>query len=347
MMEIRAPGVIKLFGEHAVVYGRNSMALAVSRYAKCSSEERAGGLRIALPDMGNKSVELHAEDLRNVGAIYGARKSMAEYVAGSCIDLDFLPFATIASKLFTGCGVDVLNRDVTVSSEIPVKSGMSSSASCFTAFTCLLLKGTGTSLPHERIIDVARDGERVSHANENAGSIDVSTAFYGGYVTFNSALGARKEKIGTPLDLVLVNTGPKLSTAVTVGRVADMYESDRENTERILGEIDDCTLSGHAALSRGDLGEVGRHMFRNHELLRKLGVSNDNLDKVVELSKANGAFGAKLSGGGGGGMAVVLSKPEGKSGLMSAFKASGFDAFEAEPSMSGAASYLGEDGKGI
>jgi mevalonate kinase len=343
-MEVRAPGVIKLFGEHAVVYGRNSMALAVSKYAKCSSEEASGGLGIALPDLGDKSIRLRDSDLRDINAYYKARKSMAEYVAGSAIGLDFLPFATIAARLFAECGVDVLNRNVKVSSEIPIKSGMSSSASCFTAFTCLLAKGAGLS--SEKVIDIARDGERVAHVNEGAGSIDVSTAFYGGYVTYNSALGARKEKIGTPLNLVLVNTGPKLGTAVTVGRVASLYNSDREGTERMLDEIDDCTLSGHAALEKGDLGEAGRHMFRNHELLKRLGVSNDNLDKVVELSRTNGAFGAKLSGGGGGGMAVVLAGPESKGKLIRIFNENKFDAFEAEPSMAGAASYL-DDGRGI
>lgn len=134
-----------------------------------------------------------------------------------------------------------------------------------------------------------------------------------------------------------------MGTAITVGRVASLYNSDREGTERMLDEIDDCTLSGHSALERGDLGEAGRHMFRNHELLKKLGVSNDNLDRVVELARANGALGAKLSGGGGGGVAVVLAKTDGKSELMSAFKASGFEAFEAEPSMAGAASYIDEN----
>lgn len=344
-MEIRAPGVIKLFGEHAVVYGRNSMALAVSKYARCSSEEASGGLGIALPDLGDKSIELRADDLGDISVAYRAKKNMAEYVAGSCINLDFLPFATIAARLFAECGIDVLHKGIRVKSEIPVKSGMSSSASCFTAFTCLLAKGSG--LPGAKVIDIARDGERVAHVNENAGSIDVSTAFYGGYVTYNSALGARKEKIGTPLHLILVNTGPKLSTAVTVGRVASLYKSDKESTERMLDEIDDCTLSGHAALEKGDLGEAGRHMFRNHELLRRLGVSNGNLDRVVELSRANGAFGAKLSGGGGGGMAVVLGKAENKEALMSAFKAEGFEAFEASPSLEGASANLGDEAAGI
>jgi mevalonate kinase len=336
-MEVKAPGVIKLFGEHAVVYGRNSMAVAVSRYARCSSERAASDrLEITLRDMGGKSMSLSADDLLRINARYRARKSISEYIAGSGIDLDFLPFATIAARLFAERSVDLLHRSVLVSSEIPVGSGMSSSASCFTAFTCLLLKDGGTRLPDAEAIDIARDGERISHANEGAGSIDVSTAFYGGYVTFNKERGARKEEIDVLIELMLVNTGPKLSTAVTVGRVADLYRSDRGKAERMLDEIDDCTLSGYAALRSGDLALVGKHMFRNHELLRQLGVSNDNLDKVVELSRANGALGAKLSGGGGGGMAVVLGKAESKGKLMKIFGKSGFDAFEATPSMSGA-----------
>ena len=40
-MQARAPGVIKLLGEHAVVYGKLSLASAISIYANANAVEHA------------------------------------------------------------------------------------------------------------------------------------------------------------------------------------------------------------------------------------------------------------------------------------------------------------------
>ncbi len=51
-MDIKAPGVIKLLGEHAVVYGKLSVAVAVSLYARASvADSKSGSITILLPDI--------------------------------------------------------------------------------------------------------------------------------------------------------------------------------------------------------------------------------------------------------------------------------------------------------
>ena len=74
-------------------------------------------------------------------------------------------------------------------------------------------------------------------------------------------------------------------------------------------------------------------MYRNQELLRDLGVSNDGLESVVMQSKEFGAYGAKLSGGGGGGIAIVLSN--GSSELSSTFSSHGLTVYEVNISDTG------------
>ena len=76
--------------------------------------------------------------------------------------------------------------------------------------------------------------------------------------------------------------------------------------ESILNKINECSIKGLDALYKNNLKTVGLLMYENHELLKLLGVSSEKLDKVVELSKKNNVHGAKLSGGGGGGIAVAL-----------------------------------------
>ncbi len=48
-------------------------------------------------------------------------------------------------------------------------------------------------------------------------------------------------------------------------------------------------------------------MNENHRLLQEIEVSCKELDHLVSLARENGAFGAKLTGGGGGGCMVALT----------------------------------------
>ena len=51
-------------------------------------------------------------------------------------------------------------------------------------------------------------------------------------------------------------------------------------------------------------------MKKNQELLREIGVSDSVNEVVVEKLIESGALGAKLTGGGGGGTNIGLSKTE-------------------------------------
>jgi len=48
-------------------------------------------------------------------------------------------------------------------------------------------------------------------------------------------------------------------------------------------------------------------MNENHGLLQEIEVSCKELDQLVDLARRQGAFGAKLTGGGGGGCMFALT----------------------------------------
>jgi len=56
-----------------------------------------------------------------------------------------------------------------------------------------------------------------------------------------------------------------------------------------------------------DLKKVGRLMNENHGLLQEIEVSCKELDYLINLALDHGAFGAKLTGGGGGGCMLALT----------------------------------------
>ncbi len=338
-MEARAPAVVKLLGEHAVVYGKMSLAVAISLHAVTKVSDTEGKtLVIELRDFG-KEFEFSEGEIRNIYRAYKGRKDMNSYIDEQHAEYaDVLPYLTIASRLLSEYGVKATGSKVTISSGIPIQKGLASSAACSTAFTVALLGHSGIRPGDAEIIELARDGDRIIHRNEDAGKIDVSTSFYGGFVSFSTETGARKEKMGSDITLLLADTGPKKSTAQTVGHVAELYKTERENTERLLDGIDMCSKEGIAALRGNDLKEFGRCMFRDHELLRKLGVSSDGLDKVVGYAKEAGAYGAKLSGGGGGLAIAIDNHSHSLEGML---LSKGFSVTKAAVSRDGASNYLG------
>jgi mevalonate kinase len=137
--------------------------------------------------------------------------------------------------------------------------------------------------------------------------------------------------------VVVFDTGPKPSTSEMVKKVRKLYESDKESTEEILKEIDDCVLKCIYALNSGNIKELGAQMSRNHQLLKKLGVSSEGLDKAVSVSLASGAYGAKLCGGGGGGVGVALVGNDADTqNVIDALKSSGFEAYSVGITLKGA-----------
>ena len=61
------------------------------------------------------------------------------------------------------------------------------------------------------------------------------------------------------------------------------------------------------ALLADDLVTVGNLMTKNHELLREVGVSSPELEHLVKIALNYGAYGAKLTGAGGGGCMIALT----------------------------------------
>ncbi|MEM0149325.1 MAG: mevalonate kinase [Candidatus Micrarchaeaceae archaeon] len=338
-MIVKAPAVAKLYGEHAVVYGKLSVAVALSMYSTAEvNNAQSDSLEVALPQMGIKA-SFSRDELKGLFYDYAFRGSIERFIdAHKNISEYVMPFAVIASRLMHGYGINVIGKRVVIQSEIPIKNGFASSAACSTSFTVALLKHEGVALPEGEIIEIARDGDRVLHKSEGAGRIDVSTSLLGGYVSYSNAKGVVKEPIHTDMEMLFIYTGPKKSTAETVGHVRDIYNSNRAYAESLFLEIEGCAAEGLEALKNGDIEKAGMLMYKNHELLAELGVSSGGLDSVVGIAKELGMYGAKLSGGGGGGMAVAIGKN--LDGAKKAIEGKGFSASRYGIAHEGAISYI-------
>ncbi|MGC8679802.1 MAG: mevalonate kinase [Candidatus Micrarchaeia archaeon] len=341
-VEVLAPGVIKLFGEHAVVYGKMSVAAAISLYAKCRAERvdlanENKAFEINLKDL-NKHIDITNEEIDKIYNEYINRKSIEEFVNAQRIDKEILPYVVIAGRIRKERNLSLSNIDISITSDIPITKGLASSAACSVAYTVALTKLLNVNMPDSQLIELAREGDKIIHRSEGAGKIDINTSYFGGYVSYNSERGARKEDIDAKCKFILVDTGPKKKTSETVGHVAELYNKDKDQISKVFDEIEQCSIKGLEMLEKKNIYEVGALMYKNHELLNKLEVSSNGLNKTVELAKKYNQYGAKLSGGGGGGLAVVLAGNS-STDFIDALKKEGFNAFEADISKLGAKEY--------
>jgi mevalonate kinase len=121
------------------------------------------------------------------------------------------------------------------------------------------------------------------------------------------------------MHLVVGDSLASHSTAKMVEQVAELKKNHPEIVDPVLDAIEGVTMSAIHQLSNPR--ELGRYMNMNHNLLEVLGVGNNQLAKMVVAARSAGAFGAKITGAGGGGSMVALCPKQLKTRIASALEA--------------------------
>jgi mevalonate kinase len=147
--------------------------------------------------------------------------------------------------------------------------------------------------------------ERVFHGNPSG--MDSAIAASGAVALFRKGAPLQQVSVTRRPLLVVGHSGVASSTITTVKAVADLRAADPDQTEAIFDEISSLVTQGASAVSQGALERLGALMNRNHELLSLLRVSTPQLDEMCAAARHAGAWGAKLTGSGGGGCMVALA----------------------------------------
>jgi mevalonate kinase len=108
--------------------------------------------------------------------------------------------------------------------------------------------------------------------------------------------------------------------------------ADRMKYFRAIGDL---ARAAVPLLGQGDWAELGRLMTLNQSVLEKIGVSCPQIDRLIHAALGAGAFGAKLSGSGGGGIIIALASPETKPAVGKAIAAAGGRVFAPEIGVAG------------
>lgn len=276
-----APGKLILFGEHAVVFGEPALSTAIDLRAEVF-------------------VRRHSEWLADGRSLDEPRYA---YVKAA------VRRAAASSPLW-----------IEVRSALPEGSGLGSSAAVSVATLGAVHALKGAVEPAR----IAREAYEVELAVQGRASpIDTTTATAGGAILASPEKGddllwsiEREDRRWylhhralPPFPLVIGFTGVSAATGPLVARVRELVDSKPAAREWIR-EIGEITVQGLRALQAKDWARAGALIDRNHALLNDLGVGHPLLDKLVAAARRT-AYGAKLTGAGGGGsMFALTDRPE-------------------------------------
>ena len=216
------------------------------------------------------------------------------------------PLQLAAEATLKHIGSSAHGVHVNVDCEIPVAAGLGSSASTTVAIISAVAKSKGVELNKKEIFKLAFVSESFLHGKPSG--VDQATCIYGGMIQFTRPSSVKTVRPKKDPVMLVCDTGIHHATRTLVGGVVQKSQRERKDFQNYLVEVREISNGVVKALREGDDVDLGLLMYQNHELLRKIGVSHPKLDHLVEATRRAGALGAKLTGAGGGGCIIVLTR---------------------------------------
>jgi len=296
-----APGKVILFGEHAVVYGRPAIAAPVARVRAQATVQDAppgSGLMLVAADLGETHVlgTPPSDAMRALEVT--ARNTLARLGLASPPDLR-----------------------ITIRSDIPIGRGMGSGAAVATALARALAMHLGAPLPPDEVSRIVYEAEIIHHGTPSG--VDNTVIAHGQPVYFARGQGVELFRAGRAFRLAIADTGIYSPTRVAVGDVRVAWLADRARYDALFDEIGHVVAAARRAIEAGDIAALGPLMQRNQALLREIGVSSPELERLIAAAQGAGAPGAKLVGAGRGGNMIALLDPSREAEIIAALRAAG------------------------
>jgi len=216
------------------------------------------------------------------------------------------PLQLAAEATLKHIGSSAHGVHVNVECEIPVAAGLGSSASTTVGIIAAVARSNGIQLNRKEIFKLAFVPENFLHGKPSG--VDQATCIYGGIIRFDRPSNVKTVRPKKEPVLLACDTGVHHATRTLVGGVVKKAQREKEDFRDYLVKVREISNGVDKALREGDDEDLGTLMYQNHELLRTIGVSHPKLDHLVGVARGAGALGAKLTGAGGGGCMIVLTR---------------------------------------
>lgn len=275
-----------LFGEHAVVYGSPCIVTAVDQRVRVSIGPNGEG-------------EIHVKS-PNVG-LDEYHKSIAQLGQGE-VPKSMMFVEHLIKRIFAKYKLEE-GITVTTESDFSSQFGFGSSAAVAVATARAMSEYFGLKMSKRDIFDQAYGA--VLDVQGVGSGFDVAASVFGGTIYYVTPGKVIENIYEGDLPMVVGYTGVKADTPTLVRQVAELKRKEGW-VDSVFADISKLVESAKDEFKNNNFEQLGKLMNRNQELLSTLNVSSRELDRLIKVSKQSGAYGAKLSGAGGGDCMIAL-----------------------------------------
>lgn len=289
MITISVPSKVHLLGEHSVVYGKPALLAAIDKR-----------ILATITSSKIKHIQGAGKYIREIGELL---KILEEEVKKKTKIKKIKPYS------------------MKINSQVPVGSGLGSSAALSAGLTAALLSFLKVPWDKKTVFDVAYVGEKFFHGNPSGG--DLATVIEGGFLWFRKELEFLKTFSPLPFEprknigkFILINSGkPEESTREMVEKVAKLRISSFQKVQSLFNSQEELTKQMVIALRDGDENSLIECIKLSEKNLEELGVVGKKAQSIiVEIERLGGS--AKISGAGGvkngSGMLLAYCKDKGR-----------------------------------
>ena len=327
-----APGKIILCGEHAVVYGAEAIACGLDLKTKCCVNVLEKNLQLKL-----SFTELNIEEsweMEDVNCLHDSGgillyEKLEELVDHYKDELQKLAVQVVLNLYLIIAADNFKTRKtglhIKVTSDLPIGSGLGSSASLSVSVVSSLLVICGfiskeqknwTEDDLKEINNYAYEGEKIVHGQPSG--IDNTVSTFGHFLSFKAGKIQCLPELNTlKLNMLVVNTKVTRSTKTMVAGVKDRKEKFPNIYASVFQSIGYITeyfkrslleISANLIEDQSTYNDIECLVDVNQSLLDSIGVGHPDITKIVNVCRSHSLH-SKLTGAGGGGCVFVLLPP--------------------------------------
>lgn len=297
---------IIIFGEHFVVYGMPGVAAGIDKYVQVEAQKVKDSDDVLFDDK-----------------VFSEKVSMKE-------NSDNIKFKMFHAMFDNDEFLPKKGIKFIVNSNFASGIGLGYSSAFAVALARSMNVLFDQSWKEDKINELAYSAEIVAHGDPSG--IDNTCATYGTTIYFEKDMKggkniARPIKCGKALYFVLADSGVKHESKEAVEHVKNFKEKNSRDFDVMCSDYKSIVSKVKKEIQFGGVTEIGKLMNKNNELLKQLGISTPELDQIIRIANFEGAFGAKITGAGMGGSALILCENEkGQDKIVASLVGKGFKA---------------------
>lgn len=303
-----APGKVILFGEHFVVYGVKAILCSIDKRITVTAEKIKENKILIKSNIGN----LELEPNKDISKMNSPLK----------------PIYYLANKIIQNKNTGI---KIKIESEIPLGVGLGSSSACCVAGAAAISR-LFSDKPKEEILELAIEAEKTIFQNTSGADCTVCT--FGGIMQYDKENGFSKIESEPNFHLVIANSNIKHSTELIVKNVKSFKENNEDGFSNLCKNEEKLVEDVLELLKKNNIEGLGEKVNENQRYLETIGISNEEIRKMIQIGKES-SFGVKITGAGGGGCVFALTDDSNLNETINQFREKNYECFPVKIDLKG------------